>query len=235
MSDATESNAPEGATVPDLKMDLRWVPIGDLRDAEGGNPNEMNDDEFAALVASITAEGLMYPVVARPVRETSDDGAALDVWEIIDGHHRTKALRQIGAARVPVLAVDKDFDRTVLLQIGLNKLRGHINLAIAGEKLADLQKEGVSLEEMTLTGYSTEEIADMITAATEDAADILRSGPTSAPSLVEDEPAPPKPFVLEVSFTDREQYQAARKGLKKAAGKGGDLALGLLRILGIED
>ena len=46
------------------------------------------------------------------------------------------------------------------------------------------------------------------------------------------QPSPPKPFVLEVRFERKEDFQLVRRKLKKAAGASNDLGVGLLNVLG---
>ena len=41
-----------------------------------------------------------------------------------------------------------------------------------------------------------------------------------------------KPFSLEILFTNRDDLKRAKRALKKAAGKTGDFAKGLLRLIG---
>ena len=51
-------------------------------------------------------------------------------------------------------------------------------------------------------------------------------------SAFNDDTAPPKPFVLEVRFERKEDFQLVRRKLKKAAGASNDLGVGLLNVLG---
>lgn len=88
-----------------------------------GNPNEMKDDMFSALVAEIAESGWLVPIqVAGP----QDDGT----YRVIGGHHRLKAAKVLGMEEVPAVVVDPeefDADRQEIQVVKQNVLHGDLN------------------------------------------------------------------------------------------------------------
>jgi hypothetical protein len=115
----------------------------------------------------------------------------------------------------------------------MHRLRGELDLSIVADVFGELIDQGVDPELLVATGFSQEEVDALVHAAQDASADILPESidePTDAAS----DGGSAKPYVLEVEFGDRESYQRARKGLRRAAGKGNELSTGLLRLLGEE-
>jgi len=83
--------------------------------AHPDNPNRMSDVTFAKLVRNIERTGRYEPIIVRP-----KDNA----WQIINGHHRVKALRQLGHKRAECLIWDVDDNEAGILLATLNRLGG---------------------------------------------------------------------------------------------------------------
>ena len=60
--------------------------------AHPDNPNVMSDSTFRKLVRNIERTGLYEPIVVRPHPDEKDHSATADKFQIINGHHRVKAL-----------------------------------------------------------------------------------------------------------------------------------------------
>lgn len=190
------------------------------------NPNKMDDTQFAILKESIRTEGFLQPVLVKPLGNQR--------FMVLDGHHRSWASEEVGRVEITAVVKTASDPKALALSIGMNKIRGELDYGMAADVLkqlsdgTDWSNDQISL----LTGFSVEEIEALVTQGQPEADELLEEV-ASAPSEAEEKPEEtPKPFVLEISFDSRENYRLARRKLKKAAGKGGDLALGLLNVLG---
>ena len=90
------------------------VPIGKLVD-HPDNPNRMSKGNFARLVRNIERTGRYEPLIVR---------RRGDAYEIINGRHRRRALRELGHETVDVIVWDIDDEQTDILLATLNRLGG---------------------------------------------------------------------------------------------------------------
>lgn len=208
------------------------------------NPNVMPQSDYGRLVAAIKKFGFLQPVLVRleeGVKVTPEELEARvrlgePLASVVDGAHRLRAAQEIGLTEIPCIVLepgDTGFDSAEVLRVGMNRLRGELNLSEVGNILAELQQDGWTTEDLSLTGFSEGEINDLIDTATRDTDDDL-SGMGNTPPPDDLDPPPPRPFLIEILFSSREEYQQARKGLRRAAGSGNELSVGLLRLLGEE-
>ncbi len=93
------------------------IPL-DALDEHPGNANRMSKSLLGKLVAHIRASGKYPPLIVRP------HPAKNDRYQILDGHHRAKALRLAGSADARCEIWDVDDHRADLLLLTLNRLRG---------------------------------------------------------------------------------------------------------------
>lgn len=197
------------------------------------DPNKMTDSEFSALKALMAAEGSLETILVTP--EKGKKGK----YVIINGHHRYWASEEIGKIPLPAIVIPASAVKQSLLSIGMNRIRGDLDLARAGAVIQEaLEASNLKMDQAALySGLSMEEIEALTQQAGEDADDLLEElGDDMGGSPLEDDGTiNTKPYVLEITFADKTTYQLARRKLKKAAGKGGDLARGLLSLLGEED
>lgn len=189
------------------------------------NPNKMSDEMYAILVESIKTEGFLQPVLVKPL----DD----NMFEVLDGHHRGWGAHDAGRDTITAVKKNASDPKALALSIGMNKIRGELDYSMAADTLRELdQMTDWTPEQMSLlTGFTVEEIEALMPEAQPDADELLEEV-AEAPEQTEKPEAPPKPFLLEIRFDSKENYQLVRRKLRKAAGKGGDLALGLLNVLG---
>jgi len=89
--DALLGDAPRAASADSVNT----LPISSLRPGKYQPRTQMDQDALQALAASIKAQGVMQPILVRPV----GDGA----HEIIAGERRWRAARMAGLSEVPVL------------------------------------------------------------------------------------------------------------------------------------
>ena len=115
-----------------------------------GNPNKMSKTNFDKLVRNIKQTGHYEPLVVRPcpdARGTRDAGQVSvspcrgsqcpSVFQIINGHHRWQALKQLGYKVADVVVWDIDDRQTDILLATLNRLGGRDDL---DKKLALLKR-----------------------------------------------------------------------------------------------
>lgn len=203
--------------------DVREVSPDELKDPPT-NPNHMSAETYGLLVEAIRSVGFLQPVLAQ-----EDEGGGLT---IVDGFHRVKAAKEVGLPVIPVIVGDfRDTpDLARVVQIGMNRMRGELNLSAVAHEVADLAAKGWTIPQLELTGFSRSELDDLLASTRARDEDVLANGVGAAPDEPDEDEAP-KPFVLELTFEKKEQLARAKRGLRKAAGKGRELADGLLRLL----
>jgi ParB-like chromosome segregation protein Spo0J len=100
--------------------------------AHPDNPNVMSEATFRKLVRNIERTGLYEPIVVRchPEKERS--------FQIINGHHRVKALERLGRKEADCVVWDVDDEQTAVLLTTLNRLAGSDTLSKKIELLKKL-------------------------------------------------------------------------------------------------
>lgn len=190
----------------------------DLLDAPLTNPNVMSAAQFTLLKKAIATVGFLQPVLVRA------EGAR---YRIVDGDHRANAARENGMTEIPCVVADLD-DKDRAVQIGMNKLRGELDLARVAEAFTDMVADGWSIKDLTVTGYAEDEIGDLLKAASSTPEqDIIDEG---AAQMHTPEPLN-KTWTLELAFESKAELSLAKRRLRKAAGQGVALSVGLLRLL----
>ena len=189
------------------------------------NPNKMDDERFGLLVASIRTEGFLVPVLVNRM----PDGKLV----IEDGHHRYWAAKEAGLRQITAIVKAYSAARGALIGVGLNRNRGELDLGQTVEVVqAAREAEELEVQELSvLTGFTSAELEAFFTAAHE--VDPIED--EVAPQSGDDDTKLPRPFLLEITFSTKDQLKLARRKLRKAAGKGGDLALGLMNVLGLAE
>lgn len=198
-----------------LKLDL------DRLDDAPRNANKMPEAKYRALVDSIKRLGFTQPILVRD----SGDGR----FEIVDGHHRRNALRELGEKTAPCVVLAPGEDPRIAA-LAMNRLRGDVDLAVASIVIDELVEEGIEFAELNITGFSERELKDLVDALNQPEPSLDDVGGMELPEEV-GQPVS-RPFLLELTFKSKVDLATAKKALKAAAGKGGDLADGLLRLAG---
>jgi ParB family chromosome partitioning protein len=235
MQNAEDEAAVEWATIALQDGELKLVHVGAIHASPHPNPNKMRPEQYEALKSAITRFGFAQPVTVRAM----DNGLG---FEMVDGHHRWQAAQELGLEQIPARVITCNAGEARILAISLNRVRGSLDLAEVGSVFTEVLEGWAgsfsAAADLTPAGFSTDEIDDLLRIASDNVdptATALAGGDATAPELDEEEDEErPKPFLIEIEFADRAQYQAARRALKRAAGKGKDLAAGLLNVLGIE-
>lgn len=84
------------------------------------NPYQVRDDaEMDALLESIQKNGILSPLIVRPIEDT-------DEYEVISGHRRLHAAQKAGITEVPALIYAIDRDAAAIAVVDSNLHREHI-------------------------------------------------------------------------------------------------------------
>ncbi len=138
------------STVPETRV----VPIADLV-PHPMNTNAMPPDLFEKLKGHLRRNGRYPAVIVRP--HPSDDGK----YEVIDGHHRARALESLGHETVRVDVWHVDDTETRVLLATLNRLEGDDVPVRRAELLHALMGEMSSADLASLVPESEAEIRDL--------------------------------------------------------------------------
>ena len=101
--------------------DVSYIPIDQLCPFAGHPYKVMDNDEMYALADSIRAQGVLSPVVVRPLT----DGK----FEIISGHRRVRASELAGRKTVPAFIREMDRDEAAIALVDSNLHRDHLLLS----------------------------------------------------------------------------------------------------------
>ena len=95
------------------------IPVSKLRPFEG-HPFKVKDDaEMNTLIESIQTQGVLSPLIVRPVENT-------DEYEVISGHRRLHAAQKAGIVEIPALIYALDRDSAAIAVVDSNLHREHI-------------------------------------------------------------------------------------------------------------
>ena len=100
------------------KTKAEHLPIEKLRPFEGHPFKVADNEEMDQLVESILAQGVLTPLVVRPL----DNGE----YEVISGHRRLHACKRAGIESVPALITEMDRDAAAIALVDSNLHREHI-------------------------------------------------------------------------------------------------------------
>lgn len=195
-----------------------------IHDDPAGNPNLMSVESFTMLRDAIEKVGFIQPVLVRQRGE--------DDYEIVDGHHRMKAARELGLPLVTAVLWDGTDEMRRAVQIGMNRLRGELDLSQVAVIAANLLDEGMDMADMTIMGFSEIELDALMKSLKTDEID---TGPMDGGEAPPPEDTTTRIFELTLTFDTAAQLKEARKGLRKAAGKGRELGEGLIVLLGKQE
>jgi len=100
-----------------------------------GNPNRMSKVNYKKLAGHIKSSGDYEPVVVR--RHPEKDG----FYEILNGHHRTKVLGDIGYESIDCVVWDVNDERALMLLATLNRLSGKDDVIKRAKLIEELNKQ----------------------------------------------------------------------------------------------
>ncbi len=95
------------------------IPVEKLRPFAGHPFKVRDDDEMNTLIESIQTQGVLSPLIVRPIENT-------DEYEVISGHRRLHAAQKAGLTDVPALIYALDRDSAAIAVVDSNLHREHI-------------------------------------------------------------------------------------------------------------
>lgn len=96
------------------------IPVTKLRAFEGHPYKVLDNEEMNALIESVQQNGIMSPLIVRPLEGTSDE------YEVISGHRRLHAAQRAGLETVPAFVHAIDRDTAAIELVDSNLHREHI-------------------------------------------------------------------------------------------------------------
>ena len=100
------------------KTRAEHLPIEKLCPFEGHPFKVADNEEMDQLVESILAQGVLTPLVVRPL----DNGE----YEVISGHRRLHASKKAGIKTIPVIIAEMDRDAAAIALVDSNLHREHV-------------------------------------------------------------------------------------------------------------
>ena len=125
------------------------IPVEKLRPFDGHPFKVKDDDEMNTLIESIQTQGILSPLIVRPIEDT-------DKYEVISGHRRLHAAIKAGIAEVPALIYALDRDAAAIAVVDSNLHREHI---LPSEKAFAYR---MKLEAMSRQGHRSDLTSDQV-------------------------------------------------------------------------
>jgi ParB family chromosome partitioning protein len=126
---------PDGPRPP--PSDLREVPVDLLQRGQYQPRVDMHEDTLAELAESIKAQGVVQPIVVRPVITASAERR----YEIVAGERRWRAAQLAGLHTVPAIVRDIPDDAAVAVALIENIQRENLNPIEEARALARLVQQ----------------------------------------------------------------------------------------------
>ena len=104
----------------------------------------LDNDEMNSLIESVQQQGIMTPLIVRPLEGTTDE------YEIISGHRRFRAAQKAGLTEVPAFIRPVSRDEAAIMVVDSNLHREHI---LPSEKAYAYK---LKLEAMSRQGYRSD-------------------------------------------------------------------------------
>ena len=147
-----------GVSNEESAMDLEIVKIRPFKD----HPFKVVDDEkMQDLVESIRTNGILSPVLVRPVGN--------DVYEMVSGHRRMHAAVILGMDRVPAIIREMTDDEAIVKMVDANIQREELlpsEKAFAYRmKMEAMKRQGARTDLQERTGYTSAQFGRKLEAA----------------------------------------------------------------------
>ena len=96
------------------------IPVSKIHPFEGNPYKVLDNEEMNLLIESIQQQGIISPVVVRPLENTKDE------YEVISGHRRMRASQKAGLETVPAFIYAVSRDEAAIMLVDSNLHREHI-------------------------------------------------------------------------------------------------------------
>lgn len=223
----------------------------DLISQATGNPNMMDADEYTRLKNTISTVGFLQPLLVRTAScEEWEDGEIIpseddnfptdcspdEAFVLVDGEHRLQAGIELGMETVPCVIVDEGDDVGRALRIGMNRIRGQLDLTAVSRELDELMREeGWTAADLEMTGFDDGEIKSLLKSVshTDPVLDAINEAGNPDEPVVETER--PRGFAIRLTFPTEADRIKVKSALLTAAGEGGSMEDGMLALIGEDD
>ena len=125
------------------------IPVEKLRPFAGHPFKVKDDDEMNTLIESIQTQGVLSPLIVRPIENTEE-------YEVISGHRRLHAAQKAGITEIPALIYALDRDAAAIAVVDSNLHREHIS---PSEKAFAYR---MKLEAMSRQGHRSDLTSDQL-------------------------------------------------------------------------
>lgn len=125
------------------------IPVEKLRPFAGHPFKVRDDDEMNTLIESIQTQGVLSPLIVRPIENTEE-------YEVVSGHRRLHAAQKAGITEVPALIYALDRDAAAIAVVDSNLHREHI---LPSEKAFAYR---MKLEAMSRQGHRSDLTSDQL-------------------------------------------------------------------------
>ena len=125
------------------------IPVEKLRPFAGHPFKVKDDDEMNTLIESIQKQGVLSPLIVRPIENTEE-------YEVISGHRRLHAAQKAGITEVPALIYALDRDAAAIAVVDSNLHREHV---LPSEKAFAYR---MKLEAMSRQGHRSDLTSDQL-------------------------------------------------------------------------
>lgn len=129
-------------------MKIEHVKISDLKMAVY-NPRQISNDDMASLVNSIREFEIVEPIVVN--KRTGN---------VVGGHQRIIACKQLSIEEVPVVYVNLDEKKEKVLNLALNRIHGDWDMEKLSVVLGELKLDDMA--DLSLTGFSEIELGEIV-------------------------------------------------------------------------
>jgi len=138
LSDVAAEDSPyaeqtEARQAADKQGDLRQIPLDDIQRGRYQPRRDLEPQALEELANSIRAQGVMQPIVVRPVAEGR--------YEIIAGERRWRAAQMAGLSTIPVIIRDVPDEAAIAMALIENIQRENLNPIEEAIALHRLQTE----------------------------------------------------------------------------------------------
>ncbi len=126
------------------------IPASSIHPFKGHPYKVLDNDEMSALVNSIHEQGIMSPLIVRPIEGHPDE------YELISGHRRLHAAQLAGLTELPAVIRPVTRDEAAIMLVDSNLHREHI---LPSEKAFAYK---LKLEAMSRQGFRSDLTSDQV-------------------------------------------------------------------------
>jgi ParB family chromosome partitioning protein len=136
--------------------ELRELPVGVIKPNPNQPRTKLNPESLSALASSIEANGVVQPLLVRPLPDGS--------YELIAGERRWRAAQAAGLAKVPAVVRDQELAERLQVALIENMVREDLNPVDEARACAALVDElGLSKEDLARrVGRSRPAVSNLI-------------------------------------------------------------------------